>query len=431
LHLLVLVLLLGLAGSGYADELEQAYQKEYAYLVAEKKALEQRLRSLKSSQKSQLDKIEQEITGLQQQYLAQQNQTDRLNRQIVDASRGFDVAENDNLLLETTLIQARESLARLNLPLDESAARDISLAQAFRSAESIMQNDGRVQRAPGEFFLLQGEKTEGEIISVGRIAKYGLSENGSGLLAPAGGNKFRLWDDTSESLVRQIAQQQAPSMIDIFLYDSHDKAIDRQQEKTIEDDIKAGGLVGQVIIGLGAVGFVLVLVRFILLWLSSSNFHRLIEKVNRKVQDGDLESAIKSSKKSVSSAGKVIAATLRNLNKDRDHVEDIISESILHESSRIDRFGTAILVIAAVSPLLGLLGTVTGMISTFDIITEFGTGDPKLLSSGISEALITTKFGLIVAIPMLLVGNVLTSWAQRIKNDLEQAALHIVNTYMQ
>ena len=220
-------------------------------------------------------------------------------------------------------------------------------------------------------------------------------------------------------------------MIDIFLYDSVDKAIDRQQEKNLEDDIKAGGLVGQVIIGLGAIGVLLVVVRSILLWLSSSNFNRLIAKVNRKVEDGDLEGAIKSSKKSLSSAGKVIAATLRNLKKDRDHVEDIISESILHESSRIDRFGTAILVIAAVSPLLGLLGTVTGMISTFDIITEFGTGDPKLLSSGISEALITTKFGLIVAIPMLLVGNVLTSWGQRIKNDLEQAALHIVNTHMQ
>ena len=101
----------------------------------------------------------------------------------------------------------------------------------------------------------------------------------------------------------------------------------------------------------------------------------------------------------------------------------------MNESSKIDRFGSVILVIAAVSPLLGLLGTVTGMIGTFDIITEFGTGDPKLLSSGISEALITTKYGLIVAIPLLLLGNVLSGWGLRTKNHLEQAALHMINTY--
>ena len=87
------------------------------------------------------------------------------------------------------------------------------------------------------------------------------------------------------------------------------------------------------------------------------------------------------------------------------------------------------MVIAAVSPLLGLLGTVTGMISTFDIITEYGTGDPKLLSSGISEALITTKYGLVVAIPLLLAGNLLSSWGTRTKNDLERAALSIINAH--
>ena len=122
-----------------------------------------------------------------------------------------------------------------------------------------------------------------------------------------------------------------------------------------------------------------------------------------------------------------MAATIRNLEKDREHIEDIISESVLHESSQLDRFGSFILVIAAISPLLGLLGTVTGMISTFDIITEFGTGDPKMLSSGISEALITTKFGLVVAIPLLVLGNVLSSWSEKIKDTMEQSALHIIN----
>ncbi|MDZ7829410.1 MAG: MotA/TolQ/ExbB proton channel family protein [Halofilum sp. (in: g-proteobacteria)] len=101
----------------------------------------------------------------------------------------------------------------------------------------------------------------------------------------------------------------------------------------------------------------------------------------------------------------------------------------MHESTHLERFGSLILVIAAVSPLLGLLGTVTGMISTFEVITKFGTGDPKLLSGGISTALVTTELGLAVAIPALLIGNLLSGWADRIKDEMEKAALRMTNLY--
>ncbi len=80
-------------------------------------------------------------------------------------------------------------------------------------------------------------------------------------------------------------------------------------------------------------------------------------------------------------------------------------------------------------PLLGLLGTVTGMIQTFDVITVFGTSDPKLLSGGIATALVTTELGLIVAIPCLLAGSLLNGWAERIKDDMEKAALRAINLY--
>lgn len=108
-------------------------------------------------------------------------------------------------------------------------------------------------------------------------------------------------------------------------------------------------------------------------------------------------------------------------------MEDIITEAILQESSILNKFSSTILVIAAVSPLLGLLGTVTGMIETFDIITEFGTGDPKLLSGGISVALVTTELGLIVAIPILLLGTLLASWSESIKLEMERVALKVTN----
>jgi biopolymer transport protein ExbB len=111
-------------------------------------------------------------------------------------------------------------------------------------------------------------------------------------------------------------------------------------------------------------------------------------------------------------------------------MESIVYEAILQESGPLDRFGSAILVIASVAPLLGLLGTVTGMIETFDMITEFGTGDPKLLSEGIAIALVTTELGLIVAIPALLLGSVLSAWARNIKRDMEHSALRITNIFL-
>jgi biopolymer transport protein ExbB len=412
-----------------AGELEQAYQKEYAYLVAEKKALQQRLENLKTSQQKNLNKVSKEIAGLQKVFLAKKNLTDRLNRQIVDASRDADQVENDGLLLDTTLVQAKESLKKLGAKVDEKASIDEQLATAVMLANKVLISDGQVSTSEGEYFLADGEAVKGKIVNVGRVAKYGVSQQGGGILAPAGNGQYKVWDGQTSATAEQLTANATPGTIDVFLYDNAEKGIEKQAEKSFSDDVRASGMVGEFIIALGIAAIILVILRAVTLVRASDNIQKIAAKVNEKIASGDTDGALKVCKKNISAAANVIAATVRNLQRDRDHIEDIISESILHESSYIDRFGAAILVIAAIAPLLGLLGTVTGMISTFDIITEFGTGDPKLLSSGISEALLTTEFGLIVAIPTLLIGNLLSNWARRIKSDLEQAALHMINTH--
>lgn len=429
MRIIIVLLCLMASTLAHAGELDKAYQKEFAYLVAEKKALQQRLVNLKKSQRKNLQKISTKIDSLQKVFLEKQNKTDRLNREVVDASRGVDFAENDNLLLDTTLIQAKESLQKLGKKIKEGISIDKRLASAFIMANDTVLKDGLVFTQAEGYFLENGEAVEGRVIHVGRVARYGVSEKGSGILAPAGNGKFKIWDKDELKIAEQIANNETPENIEIFLYDSVEKGIEKKDEKKFADDVRAGGMVGEVIIVLGVIGFLLVIVRAGILMSSGSNIHKISLKVNEKIANGDINGALKMCKKNADAASKVIAATLRNIKRDRDHIEDIISESILHESSLIDRFGSSILVIAAISPLLGLLGTVTGMISTFDIITEFGTGDPKMLSSGISEALLTTKFGLVVAIPLLLVGNLLSGWARQIKSDLEQAALHMINTH--
>jgi len=427
--LLTLIICCVLAIPAQADELETAYQKEYAYLVAEKQALEKRLERLKANNEQSLEQVAADVDQLQRQYLARQNQVDRLNQMIMEGSRNADFNENDALLLETTLLQARESLSKSDITIDESQEQDQQLAAAFTKANQLIARDGEVFSTQGSFFSRQGELTEGEIIHAGRIARYGVAEQSAGVLAPAGDGQFKVWDAATAQTAELLADNKRPEVLSVLLYDDPTQAMERQDETGFREELEAGGLIAKIILGLGVLGAVLVLLRVVYLLLFSSDTQKITSRVNQEMQSGNVDSALQLCKNKSSSASRVVAATLRNLDRDRDHIEDVVSESILYESSRIDRFGTFIIVIAAVSPLLGLLGTVTGMISTFDIITEFGTGDPKLLSSGISEALLTTKFGLVVAIPLLLLGNMLSSWGNRTKNDLERAALHMINTH--
>ena len=102
-------------------------------------------------------------------------------------------------------------------------------------------------------------------------------------------------------------------------------------------------------------------------------------------------------------------------------------ETILDTQPKLSRFLPVIAITAATAPLLGLLGTVTGMINTFNLITLFGTGDARVLSSGISEALVTTEFGLVVAIPALIIHALLSRKVKSILGDMEKYALIFSN----
>ena len=111
---------------------------------------------------------------------------------------------------------------------------------------------------------------------------------------------------------------------------------------------------------------------------------------------------------------------------DIETLELKMGESVLKEVPRINRSLPLLKIIAAVAPLMGLLGTVTGMIITFQAITLFGTGDPKLMAGGISQALVTTVLGLCVAIPTVLLHTLVSSRARRVNQVLEEQATGMV-----
>jgi biopolymer transport protein ExbB len=124
--------------------------------------------------------------------------------------------------------------------------------------------------------------------------------------------------------------------------------------------------------------------------------------------------------------GRVLLIYTENKSYDTETLELKLEEQVLRETAKVEGYLWLIKVVSAVAPLMGLLGTVTGMINTFQIITLFGTGDPKMMASGISEALVTTMLGLVVAIPLVLMHSLLSSLARGVTNVLEEQTTGLI-----
>ncbi len=124
---------------------------------------------------------------------------------------------------------------------------------------------------------------------------------------------------------------------------------------------------------------------------------------------------------------KVVKTCLEHSKWNRASAEKAVKEILVEEVPLLNKHLATLAVIAGAAPLLGLLGTVTGMINLFEVITNYGTGDPKILAGGISEALVTTEMGLIVAIPILLIHNYLRNRTNHIQAEMEKHAIRILN----
>jgi len=429
---LTITALLAFVSTAHTSELDDAYQKEYAFLKAQKAELQTRLASDIIAHDVELLKAKERVVNLQQTLLDLNKKVDLDKEKLSKLAMGLSETEDNGDILGNVINQARLTLAEYSVKVseDNATADADKLQKAFMDASKLYVTLSSLQNTKGQFYLPDGKRVEGDIVKVGNIAAYGISEDATGALAPAGNGAYKLWNATgsSDDAKALFAKEMRESM-DIFTYENLDKEVDYVKEKSISSTVEGGGTIGYIILVLGLFGFLLLIFRVFNLMKAGSNVTKISNIVVDKVESGKGDEALDAIKGFEGSTARVIKSALRNINKNREHVEDIIMENILNESSQIDRFGSFVLVIAAVAPLMGLLGTVTGMIETFDVITEFGTGDPKLLSGGISAALVTTMLGLIVAIPLLLLGNLLSGWAQSIKDSMEQSALHIVNLY--
>ena len=422
------------SGTDGQDELRQAYQKEYAFLAAQKRDLEKRIESFEQRAGDKVAATEQSIDALQDDVLALENRVSEAQQQLETLKQRREDAERNSDVLRATFQQAGVSLGEHGRDfMDSDAFNELNeekrLERIFGAGRDVLERLSSVSTESGAFFTRGGDKVDGKLVRFGGVATYGVAQDTAGILVPAGGGEMKLWNEPNPETARALVQGEWPEVLPAFVHGSSDNAVNTAEGGGILKTIQSGGVVAWLIVLLATGALTLILARIVFLKRASASTSEITDKAAGHVEQGRIDEAIEFCRQRKGSTAAVVSSALRNLHRERESLDDIINESILHESSHLERFGTMILVIAAVAPLLGLLGTVTGMIATFEVITEHGTGDPQLLSGGISTALVTTELGLIVAVPTLLIGNMLSGWADRIKDDMQKAALRVINTH--
>jgi biopolymer transport protein ExbB len=276
-----------------------------------------------------------------------------------------------------------------------------------------MTESGKVTRFKTDVVEAGGQKVNKSVIRVGAFA---LVADGKYLeMNPVTGNVAELLRQPANRYSNGAAKLQnaaAGELVEFGLDPTGGSILSLLvQAPNFEERLDQGGLVGYIILAVGAVGLLLALERLISLTMIKLRVDRQLKTTEVRT-DNPL--------------GRILKVRELFPNADTETLELKLTEAILGEVPKLSRNLTIIKIISVVAPLMGLLGTVTGMIVTFQAITLFGTGDPKLMAGGISTALVTTVLGLVVAIPMTLLYAILNTRSKNVVFILQEQASGVI-----
>lgn len=196
---------------------------------------------------------------------------------------------------------------------------------------------------------------------------------------------------------------------------------------SLVERLKKGGYTMIPLLAIAGLALILVIWKTVTLAGVRSREPQLVSQVVGAIRAGDVASASQAASESGAILKPILDAGVSYAHVRREALEEIMHERMLAVVPVLDKHLSTLAVLGGVAPLLGLLGTVTGMVHTFNLVTIFGSGNPGLLSGGISEALITTMVGLIIAIPVLLAHAYLVRRVRTVVSNLEQTIVHFIN----
>jgi biopolymer transport protein ExbB len=301
--------------------------------------------------------------------------------------------------------------------------RTLLMSEIHRSGEV------RIQQAP--FVDRAGRTATGRVLTIGNFTAIYHHGKEVGFLTYS--DSVRQWFALSRlpspadrrAIRRYLAGQRDALPIDITRGGALRQLAHRP---SLLEQVQSGGPIVWPILAVLALSMLLILERLVFIARKAINVDRFMTQVadflNRDQWDACTRFCRQHRHKPLAA---VILSGLAFREAPREEMENGLQEAILRQIPPLERFLSTLGMLAAIAPLLGLLGTVTGMINTFHVITFFGTGDPKMMSGGISEALVTTMLGLAVAIPIMLCHTLLVRATENTIARLEEKSVAFMN----
>lgn len=358
-------------------------------------ALAKKLRKKLDTEEAEIKKLQAELDeqagDLRELFSVARSVAGDLDARLQDSLTTLDGSENGDAaaaIANKKGVLGSEELRSLWYLLQEEATE---VGKVKRIDAVVVAPDGKSRQQPvvrvGAFSVFSDDGFlryhDGRLELLGRQPSSAAVSDARALAAATSGHSTVLVDPTRGSILGLLVE--SPTLI---------------------ERVKQGGVVGYVILVLGAIGLLIAIVRLVVLGVLG----RAIQKQAKSPESPSQANAL----------GRILSVFTAEDATDTETLELKLDDAILREVPALERGQTTLKLLAAVAPLLGLLGTVTGMIITFQSITLFGTGDPKLMAGGISQALVTTVLGLVAAIPLLFAHAFLASRSRSLIQVLEQ-----------
>jgi biopolymer transport protein ExbB len=405
-------------------------RRDKAALVSEIQKFETRINTLTSkiqAQTERLSRVRSENAELEKKSAQSQNQLDELSGAVRVA------AGNLKALLEGSVYTAqnKDRLERLAPILDNR--RFPGLDDMTAMAELFIQEMGLtagIDLNTRGFVSDTGEQIQGKVLTLGGFTTAYQQGEKTGFLnySQDSHTLYALSALPSRKIQKNLARYMAGESDTVYIDISRGAAL-RQitHTQSLGDQIEKGGILVWPILALGLFAALIGIERTLFLGRVHSNTDKVMGRVNQLAAEGAWENCHEIVGKKKIPVYNVLRAGLNARKENRETLESILQESILKEMPRLEKFLPLLNIMGAIAPLLGLLGTVTGMIATFHVITVYGTGDPRMMSGGISTALVTTMLGLSVAIPIMLLYTFLCRQVEHVIGDMEEKAVALTN----
>jgi biopolymer transport protein ExbB len=422
----VILLMIAAFSSASADELLDNTKAAYHKQRQENQQREAGFRQTEAELKAHKQALQQQIAALQAESDRLTDIFSQNEKQLADKEQALHLATGSlgelfgvvRQVAKELQVEMQQSVASIGKAQDMALINDIVAAKTLPSAQQLH----GLWRVLSDQIDASGQA---ETVAVNHIGGDGvhaeLPATRLGSLGLLGDSGYLKWDGATQTAADYLRQpEQAPTSSAVLTGSSQPFAIDPSRgtlleqlgnEPGLSERFAQGGPVGKVIAGLLLVGILIGVVRGLSLLQVQA---RIRAQLKQPQQPGN------------NPLGRVLQVYREDKTLNVEALELRLLESIVDEQQQLERGLSLIKLFAALAPMLGLLGTVTGMIETFQTITQFGNADPRVMAGGISMALVTTVLGLIAAMPLLLLHNILSSQAGNISAVIEKQGIGLV-----